>query len=339
MKALSGLIVIFALLLASCSPSTPGIATVEVGTALPVTIVAGGTPGPFPTPGSPTHIPTLPSGLSPAELKYRLLDQYPDFFFCDPDYYPVARADEAELARERFPGLQADVEEFQAVLEHNGLSGLTVFSDEQKLLIYREHKRLSAITLDLVAGQYLFQLRTADANGQGFTVNGYIDAGGRIRVQQREPGIAACPICLAAGTWIDTPGGRVAVEDLQVGDPLWTADAAGRRVPAIVLVVARVPVPPGHQVVHIGLDDGRQLWASPGHPTADGRRLGALKVGDLLDGSRVTLIERLSYQGLATYDLLPSGETGFYWANGILIGSTLTGQANSGLAVRKRAMR
>ena len=25
----------------------------------------------------------------------------------------------------------------------------------------------------------------------------------------------------------------------------------------------------------------------------------------------------------ATYDVLPSGETGFYWANGVLLGSTL----------------
>ncbi len=326
MIVLCDLTVIFTLLLASCSPSMPGVATIEVGTALPVTVVTGGTPGPFPTPGPPTRIPTLPSGLSPTELKYRLLDQYPDFFFCDPDYYPVARADETELARERFPELQADVEEFQAILEHNGLSGVTVFDDAQKLLIYREHKKLSAIYLDLVAGQYLFQLRTAGGNGQGFTVNGYIDGDGRIRVQQREPGIMTCPICLAAGTWIDTPHGRVAVEDLQVGDPLWTADAAGGRVPAVVLEVVRVPVPPGHQVVHVRLEDGRQLWASPGHPTADGRRLGDLKVGDLLDGSRVALIERLSYNGIATYDVLPSGETGFYWANGILIGSTLAGR-------------
>src|SRR3989442_783087 len=32
-----------------------------------------------------------------------------------------------------------------------------------------------------------------------------------------------------------------------------------------------------------------------------------------------------------TYDLLPSGDTGFYWANGILVGSTLAPfQSNGG---------
>jgi hypothetical protein len=83
-------------------------------------------------------------------------------------------------------------------------------------------------------------------------------------------------------------------------------------------------VPANHQVVHVVLSDGRELWASPGHPTAEGKKLGDLKVNDLLDGARVMAVERLTDQDAATYDLLPSGDTGFYWANGILMGSTLT---------------
>jgi len=76
-------------------------------------------------------------------------------------------------------------------------------------------------------------------------------------------------------------------------------------------------------VLHILLSDGRELWASPGHPTSDGRRLVHLRVGDVLDGASVTVIGTMRYQGTATYDILPSGSTGFYWANGILLGSTL----------------
>jgi len=56
----------------------------------------------------------------------------------------------------------------------------------------------------------------------------------------------------------------------------------------------------------------------------DGRALGDLNAGDLLDGAHVILLERLPYGGIVTYDLLPSGGTGFYWANGILMGSTLS---------------
>jgi hypothetical protein len=33
--------------------------------------------------------------------------------------------------------------------------------------------------------------------------------------------------------------------------------------------------------------------------------------------------DRVSYDGDATYDILPAGPTGFYWADGILMTSTL----------------
>ena len=109
-----------------------------------------------------------------------------------------------------------------------------------------------------------------------------------------------------------------------MGDQVWTMNKAGERVAGKILKLGNVRVPSTHQVVHVTLSDGRELWASPGHPTADGRRLGDLKAGELLDGARVVLVERLPYQGAVTYDLLPAGDTGFYWANGILMGSTLT---------------
>jgi hypothetical protein len=98
---------------------------------------------------------------------------------------------------------------------------------------------------------------------------------------------------------------------------------AGERVTGVILRASSVRVPAAHQVVHVTLSDGRELWASPGHPTADSRRLADLKAGNILDGARITLQERLPYQGTATFDILPSGGTGFYWANGILLGSTL----------------
>jgi hypothetical protein len=46
-------------------------------------------------------------------------------------------------------------------------------------------------------------------------------------------------------------------------------------------------------------------------------------LGDPVDGSGVILIENVPYSGSATYDLLPAGETGLYWADGVLLGSTL----------------
>jgi len=321
-----------AVLIAACAPIIPessgGVSTPIVITAQVSTIIAeAGTPataGPFPTLAPPTSIPTLPAGaLSPTELKYKLLEQFPDFFFCDPDFYPIAREEEPVLVQQRFPELQANQEEFQAILNHNGLAGVTTFTDEQKLLIYREHKKLNAIYFELVGDKYQFQIQTGAEGQQGSVVTGTIDGSGSVEVQKQEPAIPTCPICLAKGTLIDTPRGPIPVENLRLGDSVWTMNGAGEHVAATILRTSRVPVPATHQVVHVTLSDGRELWASPGHPTTDGKMLGDLAVNDRLDGALVINVERLHYTGTATYDLLPSGNTGFYWANGILIGSTL----------------
>ena len=331
MKKLTGFTTILVVILTACTQVAPqsGVATPIEITAIASTVIAETpgpppTAGPSPTPVPATPIPTLPSStLSPTELKYKVLEQFPDFFFCDPDYYPIAREDEMVLAQQRFPELQANQEEFQVILRNNGLSGLTTFTDDQKLLIYREHKKLSAVYFELAGDKFQFQIQTGSEGQQGSFITGTIDGSGSIEVQQRDQSFPACPICLAAGTLIDTPQGRIAVEELQVGDPIWTLDASGERVSAAILKTSHVPVPASHQMVHVIFSDGRELWASPGHPTADGRILGDLKVGDLLDGARVTLVEDIPFRGIATYDILPSGDTGFYWANGILMGSTL----------------
>jgi hypothetical protein len=132
-----------------------------------------------------------------------------------------------------------------------------------------------------------------------------------------------CPLCLARGILIDTPDGPVPVEHLRSGMTVWTADADGRRIPARVLQVGSTPVLPSHQVVHLVLADGRTVDASPGHPLPDGRTLAELRPGDAVDGSTVTSADLIAYDGGATFDLLPSGPTGAYWANGIPLGSTL----------------
>ncbi len=306
-----------------------GVATASVITVVPAgTTIPGIVPNvtmpPVPTPVPPTAVPTLPSAsLSPSELKYRLLAQFPNFFFCDPDYYPIARADEGDLALQRFPEVQADQEAFTAILAHLNLVGATSFTDDQKLRIYQEYKRLNAIHLQLAGDKYQFQIMTGGEGQQGTQIQGTIDGAGNIVVQQKTPAFATCPICLAVHTQIDTPNGPAFVEDIKQGDVVWTVSASGSRVAEPVLQVVRVPVSAGHLLVHVVLADGRELWASPGHPTADGRVLAGLRPDDMLDGSRVIRADVIPYDGAATYDILPAGPTGYYWAGGILMGSTL----------------
>lgn len=132
-----------------------------------------------------------------------------------------------------------------------------------------------------------------------------------------------CPVCLSGSTLISTPDGQVDVKNLNVGMKVWSQDEFGHKTIATILQTGKTPVAPTHQMVHITLDDGRKLIASQGHPTTDGRYLGDLKVGDLLDGSKIIRIVLTNYDENYTYDILPSGPTGSYWADGILLKSTL----------------
>jgi hypothetical protein len=104
---------------------------------------------------------------------------------------------------------------------------------------------------------------------------------------------------------------------------VWTLDERGTRIQGVIEKVGSTPVPPTHQVVHLVLDDGRQVWVSPGHPLPNGRPDGELRPGDGLDGAVVASADLVAYPGGATFDLLPSGSTGNYWANGVLVASTL----------------
>ncbi len=104
---------------------------------------------------------------------------------------------------------------------------------------------------------------------------------------------------------------------------VWTMDSSDHKHAAIILKTGKTLVAPLHMMIHVVLKDGRQLFASPGHPTADGRFIGILSTGDILDNSSIKSVASVKYDENYTYDILPSGSTGFYWANGILVGSTL----------------
>ena len=144
-----------------------------------------------------------------------------------------------------------------------------------------------------------------------------------LELKRPSTAFAQYAICLAGTTRIDTPRGPTAVRDLKVGMVVWTVDRSGNRHPVPILRTAKTPVPAHHEMVDLVLEDGCELIASPGHPTVDGRVLGILSVGDSLDGRRIVSVKRIPYGEAYTYDILPAGESGAYWADGILIAGTL----------------
>lgn len=133
-----------------------------------------------------------------------------------------------------------------------------------------------------------------------------------------------CPICLASNTLISTPSGEVNVTNIKVGMSVWSTDKRGHKVLSKVVTVSQTEVPKTHKVIHLVLNEGREVWVSPDHPTILGSRVGDLRVGEIYDGSRIYSINLVPYWDNKTYDLLPNSETGEYWANGILLGSTLS---------------
>jgi len=272
-----------------------------------------------------TPTPT-PQPLSAPQLKYRVIDELGRPWFCDPDFHPIARADERDLARQRFAEIQKDAEAFTAIATRLKLAGPTYTTDDQ-LAIYREWKTLNALPLQPANDVWAFAYLAQKTSGNGERVDGRVSAQGRVTVLWRNAeGAPPCPICLAVGTRIATPRGETAVDDLRPGEEVWTIDARGDRVAVALVLVGSAPVPSTHEVVRLALADGRVVFASPGHPTADGRRVGDLIAGDVLDAARVAGTERVRYRGGATYDILPAGATGAYWANGVLLGSTLRAQ-------------
>jgi Hint domain len=313
----------------SPTPQPFASATAISATIQPVTPPPSGVPTPTPvvTPAptpSPTITPVASGALTLAQLKYRLIDRFGRLWYCDPDFYPVARADQDTLAESRFPEIQNDPATFNAILAHLGYVPSTAYTHEQKLAIYTDWKMLGALHLDLAGAAYHFIARFTPDQKTGSLVDGTIDQRGQIAVASQTPsGPPPCPICLARGTRIATPSGPIAVEDIREGMTVWTADPSGERVAAVVTVVGSMTAPADHTVVHLVLADGRELYASPGHPLADGRLLGSIAAGDTVDGAAVTTADRVPYGSGTTFDLLPSGPTGTYWADGLPLASTL----------------
>ncbi len=276
--------------------------------------------------GSAAPIPAgTPLGVT--QLKFAVMDVVGKPVYCDPDYYPIARpGNEQANAITKYPEIRADAEMYSAIVAHEHLPSGEL-TDEQKLVVYRAWKLLRALSITPKGGDYGFSYLAQSTSGSAsyLMVTGTVRVDGVVTVSSRTPsGPPPCPICLAATTLISTPDGQVRVTDIRPGMLVWTAGVDGTRIAAPVLEVGSMEAPAGHQMVHLVLADGRELLASPGHWTADGRPLGSLVAGDTLDGSAIVRWELVSYAGDRTWDLLPAGFTGSYWANGILLSSTLT---------------
>ena len=193
-----------------------------------------------------------------------------------------------------------------------------IFPDSIQGLDFREYPLATNVG-------YPITLHIGDSASNGCTVELTLVkiSNGTATFLKKENHTRLCPICLSENTVIDTPNGPINVKELKTGMTVLTQDSSGHKQTAIILKTGRTLVPTDHIMVHVVLADKRELYVSPNHPTSDGRLFGGLLVGDDLDGSKIKSAYQVPYNGTYTYDILPSGQTGFYWANGILVASTL----------------
>jgi hypothetical protein len=131
------------------------------------------------------------------------------------------------------------------------------------------------------------------------------------------------PECLPGDTRISTSVGEVAISSIPVGMTIWSRNAEGKKLLTTVAKAEHVLAPQHHRVLDLTLADGRHFRASPDHPDTNGKTLVSYKVGEELDGSRITKKALVPFGEDRTWDILPNGPTGDYLANGVWLGSTL----------------
>jgi len=267
-------------------------------------------------------VPVLPFvPRSVADLKFSVIDTVGEPLVCtgwgipNPDFNPYGE----------YPRIVSDAPTYAAIIRHERLAPVPLTND-QIIAVYRDWLKLNAVRLSWDGSGYDFAMFPGPTPSEALRneMVGKVDVLGHVRDVHQSSAMGACPICLAASSVISTPSGPIPVSKIAVGMHVWSADADGRLVDAVVVETTSRLAAPGSELIRVVLADGRQITASAPHEIADGRPLGILSVGDEIDGVAVTRLDRVDGSFGFTYDLLPSGATGEYWADGILMRSTLS---------------
>src|SRR5438128_6624912 len=118
--------------------------------------------------GSAAHAPAVGTPLNTTQLKFAVMDSVGKPVYCDPDFYPIARAGgEQANAISTYPQIKADAEVYAAIVAHEHLPPGDLTADAQKLIVYRAWKLLRALVLtETYSGQqYVFKYSIRSTTG------------------------------------------------------------------------------------------------------------------------------------------------------------------------------
>ncbi len=184
---------------------------------------------------------------------------------------------------------------------------------EVKTIVEDQNKRVKEITL-LLKGKRHLSINIADTD---FTLEVKKSGNAKNCLKQKTDSSKSKDGILP-DTRIRTDGVQKRIADIKKGDIVLSDDEK----PVKVKRVSKTQVK-NHKVLKVILNDATILEISPGHPTTDGRKFKDLKMGDRLDGRLVVEVKLIPYVYSHIYDILPDSKSGNYYANGVLIGSTL----------------
>ena len=120
-------------------------------------------------------------------------------------------------------------------------------------------------------------------------------------------------------TLIRTPDGNKKISKIKFGD--FVISYGGETVRVIDLVKIKAK---DRLVVNIELDNKIILEALPDHPLGPSKyKFRDLRTGHEIDGHKIVSIKLVPYKHKYIYDILPQSRTGTYYANDVLIGSSL----------------
>jgi hypothetical protein len=138
---------------------------------------------------------------------------------------------------------------------------------------------------------------------------------------------------LSGETLISTRRGEIPISLLTAADSIYAGDRKGDSAGfSSIRALNKVQVSPYCEMICVKLADGRQLTCGASHGNFIGEHSSeyfeGVKVGDKLQGSKVTSVERINYEGEYVYDVLPLGTNLYYWcaeywANGIRVKSPM----------------
>lgn len=135
-------------------------------------------------------------------LRLQLIERFGEPWLCplDSGTLPVVideRKRERAAEIQAFPEIQADDEMFRVIAKLLGLNETSQFSDDQKLLAFREYERLKAIRMERLINKYEFSVRVrgnwSKGVNNGLQISGLIDPQGRIEILRIDRSSVACP--------------------------------------------------------------------------------------------------------------------------------------------------